>query len=150
MDSSVRRSTGWVLSVGLLLSGCAGAEQLNGYVFDAETLNELRPGVDDRLSVQAVLGNPSARSTFRENTWYYVNQITRKRAFFNATTVARTVVKVNFDDDGYLRDTERFTLADARSVNPRGDKTPTRGRTLNFFQQVFNNIGRFNAGGPPR
>lgn len=131
-----------------LLCACAGSENLQGYVFDAEILSELRPGVDDRLSVQTAMGNPSARSSFRQNTWYYVNQISRKRAFFNETIVGRTVVQLNFDDEGYLETVNRFNLADGNAVNPRNDKTPTRGRTLNFFQQVFSNIGQFNAGGP--
>ena len=131
----------------LLVVGCAGSENLQGYIFDSEVLEELRPGVDDRLSVQSAMGNPSARSTFRENTWYYVNQVSRKRAFFNETIVGRTVVQINFDDEGYLDGVTRYTLADGNNVNPRNDKTPSRGRTLNFFQQVFSNIGRFNAGG---
>ncbi len=103
------RHCGWLLLVSALaVSGCAGREQLRGYIFDQETLNELRNGVDDRTSVQAALGNPSAASSIRDNTWYYVNQITRKRAFFNETIVDRTIVQIEFDTDGYLQGLTRY------------------------------------------
>ena len=131
-----------------LLMGCAGRELVRGYVFDLQAVSELREGVDDRLSVVSSLGNPSAVSSYQDSTWYYLNQVTRQRAFFNETVVGRSVLQVNFDEEGYLVGTARYTLKDGNPVTPLSDKTPTRGKTENFFQQIFSNIGQFGAGGP--
>lgn len=148
MKRFLRHAPVILLACPLLLAGCAGREQVRGYVFDDETVSNLREGVDDRLSVASAMGNPSAISSFQDNTWYYLNQVTRQRAFFKETVVGRTVVQVNFDEEGYLTGLTRYTLADGNTVTPRSDSTPVRGKTLNFFQQIFSNIGQFNSGGP--
>jgi len=42
----------------------------------------------------------------------------------------------------------RLGIEDTRDINTVGRKTPTRGKQLGFFEQIFSNIGRFSTQGP--
>jgi len=41
--------------------------------------------------------------------------------------------------------TRTYTMADAGEIKPRKDTTPTRGKKLGLFEQIFSNIGRFST-----
>jgi len=95
------------------------------------------------------MGNPSLKGTFDQGVWYYISELTRRRSFFKAHAVERNILAVEFNDDGVVTTTRTYTLADAREVNPRKDKTPTRGKKLGIFEQIFSNIGRFSSADIP-
>ena len=136
------------LAVGLLAAGCTTSEQVRGFFVDEELFAAVTPGIDNLNSVRRMLGNPSTAGTFDSNVWYYVSSYTKKRSFFHEEAMKHDVLSVHFDANGVVDEVTRYSLADAREINPRKDKTPTRGRKLGFFEQIFGNIGRF-ASGPP-
>ncbi|MBK5910677.1 hypothetical protein CCR85_04120 [Rhodothalassium salexigens] len=152
-DSPLTRkivSTALVTAAALSLGGCLELQRASthGYVIDREVVDELRPGVDNKQSVASALGNPTAASTFRDNVWYYIQQRQEKIAFLPEETTRQRVLQFTFDNEGYFEGLERYTLADAQAVAPRGDRTASRGREMGFFEQIFSNIGRFGAAGP--
>jgi len=140
---------GAAIILGLGAAGCTIERQPRGYVFDNEVSNAILPGLDNMTSVQASMGNPSLKGTFDQGVWYYISELTRRRSFFKAHAVERNILAVEFNDDGVVTTTRTYTLADAREVNPRKDKTPTRGKKLGIFEQIFSNIGRFSSADIP-
>ncbi len=136
------------LAAGLLAVGCTTSEQIRGFFVDEELFGAVTPGIDNVNSVRRMLGNPSSAGTFDASIWYYVSTYTKKRSFFHEKATAHDVFAVHFDESGVVDEVTRYSLADTREISPRNDKTPTRGRKLGFFEQIFGNIGRF-ASGPP-
>ncbi len=145
-----RRSIPLALSIGaaLLLVACSRGEDIHGYVFDDTVANAIAPGVDNRRSVQDSLGSPSTTSDFGPEVWYYISRETKRKGFFRETATDQKILAIAFDDGGTVKAIKRYTMADARRVRIRKDKTPVRGKTLSFFQQLFANIGRFAPGQP--
>jgi outer membrane protein assembly factor BamE (lipoprotein component of BamABCDE complex) len=47
--------------------------------------------------------------------------------------------------DGRIDNIATYTEADGKPVELVSRVTPTAGNELNFFQQIFGNIGRFNT-----
>ena len=136
------------LGSNMLLSGCIKTIDQRGYLFDEEIMDEIRPGVDNRSSVSAALGTPTMRATFDEETWYYIAQTKETFAFFKPETTDQEIVVISFNDRGDVSDINRLDLEDSYEVDPVGKETPTRGKELGFFEQIFSNIGRFSSDGP--
>ncbi len=134
-----------VLAIALL--GCARTQDVRGYVPDEELLADLQPGQQSRDQVVAMLGSPSSVATFQEksDTWYYITTRTKHFAFFDDEIIDQRVVAIEFDDAGRVKQVRHFGLDDAREIEPIERETPTRGKELGFFEQLFGNIGRFNA-----
>ena len=133
-----------------LLAGCSLFEatpQLRGNKVDAEQLKELVPGTSTRVDVSALIGSPTARATFDENTWLYVSEVTKPRVGRVQGVLSQDVVVVSFNDQGVLQDIKRVTQDDAVPVSVVARTTPSPGTEANFLQQLFGNIGRFSAVG---
>lgn len=128
----------------VLLGGCATMVDVRGNVPDEDRLAQLKPGLT-KENVQQILGTPSSVGTFDDNTWYYISKKTEQWAFKAPKTLDQQVVAVDFDQGGRLRDVRRHGLEEAMAVDPVDRTTPTPGKELGFFEQLFGNIGRFNT-----
>ena len=65
-------------------------------------LKELHAGVSTRADVTSVLGSPTARAAFDDNTWLYVEE-TRPRIGATQAMLDQKVVELTFDQAGVLR-----------------------------------------------
>ena len=137
----------------LIAGGCSFFEAkstLRGNRVDEEQLKELVPGTSTRSDVAALIGSPTARATFDDNTWLYVSEVTRPRIAQTPGILDQEVVVLNFDDQGVLQKVNKVGKDDAIPVNVVSRTTPSPGTEASFFQQLFGNIGRFNSFGPSR
>jgi outer membrane protein assembly factor BamE (lipoprotein component of BamABCDE complex) len=144
-----RPITGLLLAITLLAStsACTRIKDLKGYIADDQLITALQPGVDNRSSVQKTLGRPTIISEVDSNTWYYVSQNTQQLAFFKPRPLTHQVVVVRFDPKGNLAKVEKLDRNAIVDVDPSGDKTPTRGKEVTFWQELFGDVGRFGPGG---
>lgn len=138
-----------ISAVVLSTTACSPTTNVRGFVPDERVINAIRPGVDNQSSVRAVLGTPSVPGLFGEDRWYYVSKTQEQIAFFDPDTLSQEVVAISFDSRGYVTAVDKIGLDKAREINPVDDKTPTRGRELGFWEQVFGNIGRFGGSSAP-
>src|SRR6185312_11102641 len=51
--------------------------QVRGNRVDVDSLKELVPGTSTTKDVVALIGSPTARATFDDNTWIYVGEMTK-------------------------------------------------------------------------
>lgn len=131
-----------------LMGGCAKTINHRGYLIDEDVVSEIRPGVDNRASVSAAMGTPSVKPAFDDSTWFYVSQTQESWAFFKPDLTAHEVIAVSFDSAGNVSAIDRMGMDTIHSVNHVDRTTPTRGKELGFFEQIFSNIGRFSGAGP--
>jgi outer membrane protein assembly factor BamE (lipoprotein component of BamABCDE complex) len=135
----------------LLLGGCSFFEAqsvFRGNHVDADQLKELVPGTSTRADVTALIGSPTARATFDDNTWLYVAEVTRPRIGQVQGVLSQNVVVLSFNDQGVLQDVKRLDQDDSVPVSMVARSTPSPGTEASFLQQLLGNIGRFNAFGP--
>ncbi len=134
----------------LLLGGCSFFEatsQIRGNKVDADQLKELVPGTSTRADVTALIGSPTARATFDDNTWLYVSLVTRPRVGRTLGVVSQTVLVLSFNEQGVLQNVQQLGEDDSVAVSVVARTTPSPGTEASFLQQLFGNIGRFNAVG---
>jgi len=130
----------------MLAAGCSSIVNHKGYLADEVVLQSVQPGIDNRLSVQQTLGQPSFMSQFGEPTWYYVSSTTRQRPFTMPRISQHTVLAVRFDAAGNVTSAERSDVAQVAYLSPDDDETPTLGRERGFLEDLFGNIGQVGTG----
>jgi outer membrane protein assembly factor BamE (lipoprotein component of BamABCDE complex) len=134
----------------LLLSSCAWLApppQFRGNKVDAESLKELVPGTSTKADVSAIIGSPTARDTFDDNTWLYISEVTQQRVGRTLGELDQNVVVLNFDDKGVLKSVDKVDKDAAVPVTVIARTTPSPGTEASFLQQLLGNIGRFNPAG---
>ena len=145
---SARLLMGAALGLATIATGaCAPLKGHQGYVADADLVNSVQPGVDNRQSVLQVLGKPSFASEFNEGDWYYVARDTRNFAYNNPKVIQQTTLRISFDSNGVVTGIGRTGAEQISSVRPYGKVTPTLGRKRSFFDELFGNIGTVSAAG---
>src|SRR4051812_14041207 len=122
---------------GFVAVACAPTVQVHGYVPPQADIARIRPGVDDTATVQKILGMPSSAGVLRDSAWYYVQSTVENYTYHAPKVVNRTVLAVNFDKRGLVRDVKRYGLADGRIINLETRTTETGGRELGVLEQLF-------------
>jgi outer membrane protein assembly factor BamE (lipoprotein component of BamABCDE complex) len=116
---------------------------------DPDALKELIPGTSSRADVQALIGSPTAKATFDDNTWIYISQITTTRIGRTPGVRTQDVVILTFDQNGTLRGIAKRDKADAAPIAMAAGATPSPGSEASFLQQLFGNVGKFTPAGLP-
>lgn len=131
----------------LSIQACVSVRSNHGYVLErGQTELVAEPGLDSKESILAKYGEPSMIGAFDPNVWYYLNSSDTTRAFFHAKTQARVVIAFRFDGESLVSAVEKYDLSDSEKVKLVSRATPTRGKELNFWEQLLGNVGQLPAG----
>jgi len=133
----------------LLLAGCAAVHAHKGAVLDTQLAGSIQPGVDNKASVEKLLGRPSFAGEFTSNDWYYVARDTTQLAFRNPRVTKQTVLHIQFDQAGNVAAINRTGKELVAGIDPSNRRTPTLGRKKSLFDELFGNIGTVGAPGMP-
>ena len=88
----------------ILIYNCSPRISRHGNFFTKEELNILKSAKLNKSEIIEVLGQPSTKSTFSDNTWYYIYFIQKERAIFEVKNTANTVLKIRFDNKQNVSD----------------------------------------------
>jgi outer membrane protein assembly factor BamE (lipoprotein component of BamABCDE complex) len=120
-----------------------------GALIDPDALNQLIPGTSSRADATSLLGSPTARATFDDNTWIYISQITSTRIGRTPGVTMQKVLVLKFDPDGTLRSIHKLDKEDGKQIAMAPGATPSPGSEASFMQQLLGNVGRFTPAGLP-
>jgi outer membrane protein assembly factor BamE (lipoprotein component of BamABCDE complex) len=134
-------------AVPTMLAGCASNHVHKGTVIDRRLVSAIQPGVDNKDSVEKLLGRPTFTGEFTQNDWYYVSRDTNQIGFRNPRVTKTTVLHVSFDPKGNVGGVNETGRELVMNLDPSGHRTPTLGRQKSFFEELFGNIGTVGAGG---
>lgn len=139
-----------VLGIAVLTTGCLRSIPAHrGYLADEVLMQSVQAGVDNRISVERTLGQPSFTSQFGNPVWYYIGSTTRQAPFARPRITDHSVLAVHFDPAGNVSNVERTGIEQVAYITPESDATPTLGRERSFFEDLFGNIGTVGAAAPP-
>lgn len=131
----------------LLAAGCASNLAHKGAVIEPQLASSIQPGVDNKDSVQKLLGTPTLTGQFTPNDWYYVSRDTDQLAFRNPRVTRQLVMLVRFDPRGNVASIQRSGKELVLNVDPSKRHTATLGRSKSFFEELFGGIGSVNSTG---
>lgn len=135
-----------LVTAGLLailpLTACISpARDFHGYIADEVQPFDIKPGEDTRSTVLAQLGSPSSEGLFDTNTWFYFSDVQERFAFYKPKVVERSVVAIRFGEDDAVDEVVRYDASAGQIVSYASRETPTRGRELGFWEQIFGTVG---------
>ncbi|MEH6528121.1 MAG: outer membrane protein assembly factor BamE [Sneathiella sp.] len=139
----------YIALTGITLSACSPIETDQGYRVDPEQLAQIETGITNKDGVTQLMGSPSSIATFQTegDAWYYISSKTEHLAFLPKEVVSRDVIIVKFDINDVVAEIEDHGKDQGTEVEMVERTTPTGGRKLGFFEQIFGNLGRFNTDG---
>ena len=141
---------GVVIGLGFLaVSACTASVEQRGYIFDEEKVASIRSGEVAREDVARLMGSPTVLPASGGDVWYYVGGDVERFAFFEPEILERQIVAFHFGESDLVENITVYELEDGVEVSFVEDVTPSRGRNLSLFEEIFGNIGRFTPAGLP-
>ena len=144
MVAVVKRLT--IAAAGLALAGCASFNVHKGAVIDTELAAAIQPGIDNKASVQKLLGSPTMVGQFTQTDWYYVSRDQAQLAFRDPKIMRHQVLHIQFDQAGNVTSVGSTGRDVVMNLTPSGRRTPTLGRERSFFEELFGGIDQVNSG----
>lgn len=131
----------------LSISGCTAIYRDHGYLPPEADLEQIVVGVDNRDTVQEVLGSPISSGVLDDGAIFYTHTKVKHHTYHEPKVVERTMLVVSFDDEGQVSNLEKFGLEDGRVVtlSRRVTTGPVKGPKL--LKQILGNIGNFDPTG---
>jgi len=120
-----------------------------GSLMDADAIKQLVPGTSSRADATSVLGSPTAKATFDDNTWIYYSAVTSTRIARTPGINQQNVLVLKFDSGGILRSITKLDKDDSKDIAMAPGATPSPGSEASFMQQLLGNVGRFTPAGLP-
>lgn len=137
------------LGLYVLLSGCATID-IRGHEVDPAQLAKIEVGVTTKKQTAELLGTPSSVSTFGNDTWFYMFEETRRRAFLSPAILKSNITRIEFNEQGIVTSLESLTEKDHQVIAHVKRSTPTSGHEFSVLHQIFGNVGRFNGKDPDK
>ncbi|OUJ04746.1 lipoprotein [Acetobacter malorum] len=135
------------LAAVFVISGCsvfAPSPIPRGSLIEADDYNQLTPGTSTRADAVDLLGSPTTKGAFDDNTWIYISMTTYMKPLDFPGIDKQQVVVLKFDGAGMLQSLRTLNRKDSRSVAMISKVTPTPGTSINILQQILGNVGRYN------
>ena len=134
--------------VALSVSGCTAQYRDHGYLPDEVDLEQVVVGVDNRTTVQEVLGSPLGSGVMEDGAIFYISTRVKHYAFYEPKVVEREMLVVSFDAEDQVENIEKFGLEDGRVVTLSRRVTTGPVKGPKFLKQILGNLGNFNPAGP--
>lgn len=128
----------------IAVSACSATYSNHGYVPPEEELADLVVGVDNRATVDDVIGAPSTSGVRSDGDYYYIRSRIRKYGVKKPEVVERQVLAISFNESDTIKNIERFSLADGNIVPLARRVTESSVQGQGFLQQLLGNIGNFD------
>lgn len=142
-----KQSISGFFALTLLLSGCAvfrSSPIPQGSLVEPDDYNQLIPGSSTRSDALDLLGSPTAKGAFDDNTWIYVSTVSHLAPMDFPHLSKQQVVVLKFSPAGTLNSVRTLALKDSFRIAMNSNVTPTPGSKINVLQQILGNVGRYN------
>ncbi|HEY2132167.1 MAG TPA: outer membrane protein assembly factor BamE [Acetobacteraceae bacterium] len=123
--------------------------QVRGNRVDADALKELVPGTSTRADALSLIGSPTTKAPFDDNSWIYIGEVTKPVIGGTQEVLDQEVVLLTFDDKGVLKVVTKKGPDDSLPVAVVARTTPSPGSNASILQQLLGNVGRFSPNAGP-
>ena len=135
-----------VLFLLLALTACTDIEISRGAELKQANIDRITPE-SNKGDVINVLGSPSSKSSFGDETWYYIYNKREQKIFGRDNVLAQEVLAVTFGKNEKVSDVKLYDKDAMNNVDISDKKTPTAGHEMTVIEQVLGNVGKFNKDG---
>ncbi len=128
----------------LNLSACVNNFQKQGYVIEEDRVAKISVANTSKMEVLRILGEPSTRSNYQAECFYYISLDTNTVAYHNKAITAQDVLAITFDNKEYVSNISRYRAPKGHLVEISQEITPTLGDDERWSKKIFGNVGKFN------
>ena len=132
-----------ILFLSITISACVPRVTQHGYILSNEEIKIIKNTKLNKSEILEILGQPSSKTTFSDNIWYYITQVRRERAYFEVNNTSTNVIAIKFDKNQEVKSYKIYNEKDSFEVTINWDKTmAVHEKDENFIKEFFSSFMR--------
>ena len=126
-----------------ILISCQPRITKHGNFFNQKNIELIKKTKLNKSEVIEIFGEPTVKSTFSDNVWYYITLIQHERAYFEIKNLTNKVLIITFDDNQFVKKYKILTEKDSSEINISFPKEASNNQNeLSLLQEFFSMFTR--------
>ena len=127
----------------IILFSCQPRITKHGNFFNPKNIQLIKKTKLSKSEVVEIFGEPTLKSTFSNNVWYYITLVQHEKAFFEIKNLENKILAITFDKNQLVKKYKIFTEDDTSEVNISYPKEAyNQNSEISFIQEFFSMFTR--------
>ena len=100
-----------------MLLSCQPRITKHGNFFNPENIQLIKKNKLNKSEVIEIFGEPTLKSTFSDNVWYYITLVQHEKAYFEIKNLENKILAITFDENQLVKKYKIFTEDDSSEIN---------------------------------
>ena len=101
----------------ITLFSCQPRITKHGNFFDPKNIQLIKKTNLSKSEVVEIFGQPTLKSTFSDNVWYYITLVQHEKAYFEVKNFENNILAITFDENQLVKKYKIFTEDDTSEIN---------------------------------
>ena len=101
----------------IILFSCQPRITKHGNFFNPKNIQLIKKTKLSKSEVVEVFGEPTLKSTFSDNVWYYITLIQHEKAYFEVKNLENNILAITFDENQLVKKYKVLTEDDSSEIN---------------------------------
>ena len=101
----------------IILLSCQPRITKHGNFFNTKNIQLIQKTKLNKSEVIEIFGEPTLKSTFSDNVWYYITLVQHEKAYFEIKNLENKILTITFDEDQLVKKYEILTEDDSSEIN---------------------------------
>ncbi len=133
-----------MLILSVLCMSCSAVIQNHGHIPLPSDLEKIKVGIDNKRSVQKLIGKPTTSGVLKNRSWYYIGSAVKHYGWKEPEEINRVVISITFNQSDVVENIQRFSLSDGQDIKISSRVTKKKIKDNNFIRQLLGNFGRID------
>ena len=126
----------------VLYSSCSSVIQSHGHVPLNSDIEKIKVGIDNKNSIESLIGKPTTTSVLDNRDWYYIGSTVKHSGWKKPQEIKRVIIAISFTQAGTVENIERYSLSDGQEIKISSRVTRKKVKDNTFLRQLLGNFGR--------
>tara|TARA_Y100000589_G_C27026999_1_gene577363 strand:- start:178 stop:624 length:447 start_codon:yes stop_codon:yes gene_type:complete len=101
----------------ITLFSCQPRITKHGNFFNPKNIQLIKKNKLSKSEVVEIFGQPTLKSTFSDNVWYYITLVQYEKAYFEVKNLENNILAITFDENQLVKKYKIFTEDDTSEIN---------------------------------
>ena len=121
-----------------MLLSCQPRITKHGNFFNPENIQLIKKNKLNKSEVIEIFGEPTLKSTFSDNVWYYITLVQHEKAYFEIRNLENKILAITFDENQLVKKFKILTEKDSSEINISNPKEAyNQNNEISLIQEFF-------------
>ena len=127
----------------IILFSCQPRITKHGNFFNPKNIQLIKKNKSSKSEIIEIFGEPTVKSTFSDNVWYYITLVQHEKAYFEIKNLENNILAITFDENQLVKKYKVFTEDDSSEINiSYPNESYNQNREVSIIQEFLSIFSR--------